>query len=44
VGRPGATDHTSGAAPVTTFTVNRQVYEANTGRDGDGDGIACEKR
>lgn len=43
VGRPGATDHTSGSTPVTTFTVNRAVYDANTGRDRDDDGIACEK-
>jgi hypothetical protein len=42
VGRPGAVDHTSGK-PVTTFTVNEDVYDANTGRDGDKDGIACEK-
>jgi hypothetical protein len=43
VGPPGATDHTSGSAPVTTFKASRALYEANTGRDGDGDGIACEK-
>jgi hypothetical protein len=42
VGRPGARDHTSGT-PDTRFTVNRSVYEANTGRDGDDDGIACER-
>lgn len=42
VGRPGATDHTSGK-PVTTFTVNQAVYDANTARDRDKDGIACEK-
>lgn len=43
VGRPGAVDHTSGSAPVTTFTVDDRVYEANTARDRDKDGIACEK-
>ncbi|MGZ6792144.1 MAG: excalibur calcium-binding domain-containing protein [Mycobacteriales bacterium] len=43
VGRPGAVDHTSGSAPVTTFTVDDQVYEANTARDRDKDGIACER-
>jgi hypothetical protein len=42
VGRPGARDHTSGT-PDTRFTVNRAVYDANTARDGDGDGIACER-
>jgi hypothetical protein len=43
VGLPGARDHTSGV-PVTTFTRNRAVYLANTGRDRDKDKIACEKR
>jgi hypothetical protein len=42
VGLPGARDHTSGT-PDTRFTVNRAVYAANTGRDGDHDGIACER-
>jgi hypothetical protein len=42
VGRAGAVDHTTGK-PVTDFTVNSSVYNANTARDGDGDGIACEK-
>jgi hypothetical protein len=42
VGLPGAVDHTRGK-PVTDFTVNRSVYNANAGRDRDGDGIACEK-
>jgi hypothetical protein len=42
VGLPGARDHTSGT-PDTRFTVNRALYDANTGRDGDGDGIACER-
>lgn len=43
VGLPGARDHTSGV-PVTTFTRNRAVYLANTGRDRDKDKIACERR
>jgi len=43
VGRAGSVDHTSGT-PVTTFVVNDAVYNANTGRDGDKDGIACEKK
>lgn len=43
VGRTGARDRTSGR-PVTTFRVDTAVYNANTRRDGDKDGIACEKR
>lgn len=43
VGKPGAVDSTS-KKPVTTFTVNAAVYNANSGLDRDGDGIACEKR
>jgi hypothetical protein len=43
VGRPGAVDHTSGT-PVTTFYVSQSLYDANSGSDRDGDGIACEKR
>jgi hypothetical protein len=43
VGRPGAVDHTSGT-PVTTFYVSQALYDANSGSDADGDGIACEKR
>lgn len=43
VGRRGAVDRTSGR-PVTNFTRNNAVYNANTGRDRDGDKIACEKR
>jgi hypothetical protein len=42
VGLPGARDHASGT-PDTRFAVSRAVYEANTGRDGDHDGIACER-
>jgi Excalibur calcium-binding domain len=44
VGRPGAHDHTSSGSPVTSFTINAAVYDANTGRDGDHDGVACEQR
>lgn len=28
---------------LTTFTVNDAVYNANSGSDRGGDGIACEK-
>lgn len=45
VGRKGARDHVSGTTrPVTNFTVNTAVYNANKSRDRDKDGIACEKR
>ncbi|MCO7237915.1 excalibur calcium-binding domain-containing protein [Aeromicrobium sp. CnD17-E] len=43
VGLPGAKDKTSGT-PVTNFTKNKAVYNANTKSDRDKDGIACEKR
>jgi hypothetical protein len=43
VGKPGARDHTSGKR-VTTFTRNKAVYQKNTARDRDKDGIACEKK
>jgi hypothetical protein len=42
VGRVGAVDHTTGTR-VTTFYVSNWIYSANTGRDADKDGIACEK-
>ena len=42
VARTGGADQTSGK-PVTTFTVDDAVYEANKGSDRDGDGVACEK-
>jgi len=42
VGRPGARDKTSDT-PVTNFRVDRALYNANKGKDRDGDGIACEK-
>lgn len=41
VGKPGARDKGS-STPVTNFRVNRSVYNANKGKDRDGDGIACE--
>jgi Excalibur calcium-binding domain len=43
VGRQGAIDHTSGT-PVTTFVRDAATYRLNPKRDGDHDGIACEKR
>lgn len=43
VGRTGAVDSTSGT-PVTTFTVDDDLYNANSESDRDKDGIACEKR
>jgi uncharacterized membrane protein len=45
VAKKGAKDKVSGSTkPVTNFTVNTKVYNANKGRDRDKDGIACEKR
>jgi len=44
VGLPGAVDHTSGTTPVTTFTQDKALYEANSNLDRDGDKIACEKK
>lgn len=46
VGRPGAKDKVSASKPipVTNFTVNAAVYEANRKKlDRDNDGIACER-
>ena len=44
VARKGARDRVRGTTrPVTNFTVNTAVYNANTARDGDKDGVACEK-
>jgi hypothetical protein len=43
VGRVGARDKTSGT-PVTNFKVSNSLYRANSGRDRDRDGVACEKR
>lgn len=44
VGRPGAHDKTqNGSPPVTTFTVSKALYDANSESDRDRDGIACER-
>lgn len=44
VGRPGAKDKVRGnSRPVTNFTRNKAVYNANKKSDRDKDGIACEK-
>jgi len=44
VGKPGAHDKTrSKTGPVTNFTRNAAVYNANKSLDRDHDGIACEK-
>lgn len=46
VGLKGAKDRvTAGKKPVTTYTVNPDVYNANKKNlDRDKDGIACEKK
>jgi Excalibur calcium-binding domain len=45
VAKQGAKDKVSGSTkPVTTFTVNTKVYNANKKLDRDKDGVACEKR
>lgn len=44
VGRSGAVDHVrTGAVPVRDFIVSSAVYNLNPARDGDSDGIACER-
>jgi hypothetical protein len=45
VARKGAKDKVSGhSKPVTNFTVNTAVYNANKAKlDRDKDGVACEK-
>ncbi|MEO7261724.1 MAG: excalibur calcium-binding domain-containing protein [Jatrophihabitantaceae bacterium] len=44
VGRSGAVDQVRGSTqPVTSFYVSTWIYNGNTGRDGDHDGIACER-
>jgi len=44
VGRSGAVDQVRGSTqPVTTFYVSSWIYSGNTARDGDKDGIACER-
>ena len=42
VGKPGARDSTSGT-PVTNFKRSKSLYNANSSKDRDKDGIACEK-
>jgi len=45
VARKGAKDKVRGSTkPVTNFTVNTAVYNANKSMDRDKDGVACEKR
>ncbi|UWZ43503.1 excalibur calcium-binding domain-containing protein [Dactylosporangium matsuzakiense] len=45
VARSGATDRVKGRTkPVTSFTVNPAAYNLNKRLDGDGDGVACERR
>lgn len=45
VAKKGGRDKVKGSTkPVTTFTVNTTVYNANKGLDRDKDGVACEKR
>jgi len=43
VGLPGAHDQTRSGAPVANFHVSAALYDANSGSDRDGDGVACEK-
>ena len=43
VGDPGAVDSTS-STPVTNFTVDQALYDANDESDRDKDGISCEKQ
>lgn len=43
VGKLSARDHTSGT-PVTNFTRSLKLYNANSSKDRDRDGIACEKK
>ncbi len=44
VARTGARDVVRGTAkPVTTFVVDAATYRLNVARDGDKDGVACEK-
>ncbi|HTZ43814.1 MAG TPA: excalibur calcium-binding domain-containing protein [Jatrophihabitans sp.] len=44
IGRAGAHDVVRGStAPVTDFYVSSYLYAANSGRDADHDGVACER-
>jgi hypothetical protein len=42
VGRVGAVDHVSSGKAVLNFYRSNVIYNANTARDADHDGIACE--
>ncbi len=48
VGKSGARDKVDGkyrpGRSVTNFKVSRSLYNANAGKDRDGDNIACEKK
>jgi hypothetical protein len=45
VGKKGARDKVSGSSsPVRNFYVSTAIYNANSARDRDKDGVACEKR
>lgn len=45
VGHPGTKDRVRGKTkPVTTFKVDRKLYNANKRLDRDKDRVACEKR
>ena len=45
VAKKGSRDKVTGKGkPVTGFTVSTATYSLNTARDGDKDGVACEKR
>ncbi|MEZ4596857.1 MAG: excalibur calcium-binding domain-containing protein [Chloroflexota bacterium] len=48
VGKPGARDKVRGSyrrgRSVTTFKRSKALYNANSDKDRDHDGVACEKR
>ena len=44
VGRTAAAKDKTSGVKVTTFKVDKAVYDLNTARDRDKDKIACEKR
>ena len=45
VGKRGARDVVRGSTkPVTNFARNNALYNANSTKDRDRDGVACEKR
>ncbi len=43
VGKPHAQDHVSSGYPVTNFHRSLALYNANSGKDRDHDGVTCEK-